>query len=629
METVKSKLTKHQSEVLDQCLKKGSGGLSLPMGFGKTLISLVLTLHQQEVVGTGEPILVVCSKTLIESWIFEIRKFFDGGLDFVVFHGSYVKDINKFTFDKSVKLVLTTPEVLSKAYKVLGIEEKFTTKEIQNEGQFNQHFIKKYHRPSDPFSKDRVGLENIFSRRWSCLVVDEVQKYTNINNLRCQAIGAVCSNHRWVLSGTMFAEPIVDRLLGYYVIIDDDEFPRDLPTAKKFVNGPLFKGFQNTVVERKENPSFIKPIVNQRIITHDLSREEAIVYTSMKKIFNIVNAKKQEAKALKNKEKTRQMSSLLLSLFCYLRQCLVSPISPLKNEDSPLSQKLVEEVEKQGLKDWLNERSSLKSSRMNEALKVIDNHKTENIVVFSCFRKCLPIFKKFLPRDRNVFTLESKMTSDERFKVLGEFGKGEGNILLLTFDIGAEGLNLQSSNTVILLDFFWNDGKTQQAIARVLRFGQLASQVNIYLFTSNTAIEKAIFEKHDSKLNVIEELSHGKATTKVTRMKIEEIVKLINQEDNIDAIQRVHKESRLVERPEDPMIKLKRKLRIATEETDLDVLKIKTIFKEMVKLDVTRAILKNSDVLPLLRFLRHDKFRNEKVQGYASKTIEFWKNKLN
>ena len=69
-----AKLTVHQLEVLDECLKKGSGGLSLPMGFGKTLISLVLTLQQQEKIGTPEPILVICSKTLIESWIFEIKK---------------------------------------------------------------------------------------------------------------------------------------------------------------------------------------------------------------------------------------------------------------------------------------------------------------------------------------------------------------------------------------------------------------------------------------------------------------------------------------------------------------------------------------------------------------------------
>jgi len=265
---------------------------------------------------------------------------------------------------------------------------------------------------------------------------------------------------------------------------------------------------------------------------------------------------------------------------------------------------------------------------MKEALKVIEKHSDENIVVFSCFRKCIPIFRKFLPSDRKVFTLESKMSSDERFRTLEEFSRGKGNILLLTFDIGAERLNLQSSNTVVLLDFFWNDGKTQQAIARVLRYGQMASEVNIYLFTSNTAIEKAIFEKHDSKLSVIEELSQGRPTTKVTRMKIDEIVKIINREDNIEAIKKVHKESRLLEKPEDAMIKLKRRLRVETEASHLDVLKIKGTLREMFELEITKDILLKSDVLSLLRYLRHEKFPEEKVRKYAERMIQAWKERL-
>jgi len=210
-----------------------------------------------------------------------------------------------------------------------------------------------------------------------------------------------------------------------------------------------------------------------------------------------------------------------------------------------------------------------------------------------------------------------------------DFGKGDGsNILLLTYDIGAEGLNLQSSNTVILLDFFWNDGKTQQAIARVLRYGQVSPIVNIYMFTGNTAIEKAIFEKHDSKFNVIDELSQGRPTTKVTRMKIEDVIKIINKEDNIDAIKKVHKELRVNDRPaEEKIILLKRKLHIATQEKDLNILKIKEIFKEMVKINVTSEILKKSDVLCLLRYLRSEKFPSCKVQEYSSRIISYWKSK--
>jgi SNF2 family DNA or RNA helicase len=625
MENPKSLLTPHQLEVYEECLLKGSGGLSLVMGYGKTLISIVLSLKQKKRAGSTEPILVVCSKTLIESWIHEIKKFFGSELKYEVLHKNYIKDIDNYHVGEGVMLVLTTPEVLTKSYKKYKIEEKFITHQIQNEGRFNQHYIKCYEtkKVNVPFLRKRTGIANIFSTKWSSLVVDEVQKYTNISNIRCQAMGAICSHHRWVLSGTMFSEPIIERILGYYVIIQDLSFPNNIPAAKKFVESRLFNGFDSTIVKRKKNPSFIKPIINQQIISHDLTKEEEIVYKSMKAVFNMIEQKKQTSKAIKNNKETSHLRGILLALIGYLRQSLVCPVLPLMNKDSEISKKLVHEVEKNGLGDWMNDESSVKSSRFIEALKVIDKHPTENIVVFSCFRKCLDIFEGFLPSDRRIFTLTSDMSSDERFKILEEFGLGRGNILLLTYDIGAEGLNLQASNTVVLLDFFWNDGKTQQAIARVLRYGQVAPVVNIYMFTGNTAIEKAMFEKHDSKLTVIDELSKGSASTKISRVKIEDILKIINKEDNLYAIKKIHKETRATT-PFDKLISLKKQVIEEIDKETLNILKIKEYFKEMINLDVTIDILKRSDIMPLLRYLR-DVFSDEKVNEYSRKLMGYWK----
>jgi hypothetical protein len=86
---------------------------------------------------------------------------------------------------------------------------------------------------------------------------------------------------------------------------------------------------------------------------------------------------------------------------------------------------------------------------------------------------------------------------------------------------------------------------------------------------------------------------------------------------------------RVNDRPaEEKIILLKRKLHIATQEKDLNILKIKEIFKEISKIDVTRGILKRSDILSLLRFLRDEKFPNCKVREYSTKVIDYWKNTL-
>ena len=67
------KLHPTQLEVLKECLVKGSGGMSLCMGFGKTLISLVLSMEQ--VGHQNGKILIIVAKNLLSTWELEIKKF--------------------------------------------------------------------------------------------------------------------------------------------------------------------------------------------------------------------------------------------------------------------------------------------------------------------------------------------------------------------------------------------------------------------------------------------------------------------------------------------------------------------------------------------------------------------------
>lgn len=542
-------LTSFQRDIIEECLVKKSGGLSLTMGSGKTIISLILGLKQIKKI--NNPILVVCSKTLVESWVFEIKKFFNEDLEYVILHPTYIKKFNNFELDEDVKVVITTPEVISKVYKNDNISSKFIRQEIVNEGRFGQHFINIYNRPETPYSKINFGGSILYSINWGCLIVDEIQNYTKISALRSQGIAAICASHRWGLSGTMFNEPSPERILGYYCILNDKDFPRTLPATENYIKSDYFKGFNRSLVIRKTNPTFIKPKINQYIISHNLSHEEEKIYMSMKLIMNTIRKKIKEFKIAEDTINTRKFSTYLLAIICYLRQCVVCSILPIATcaidlydfqNKSELSNLLMNEIEKLELNKFFNNKDSAKSTRMKKALSIIDKHKYENIVIFTCFRTILDIFKTFIENDRKIFTITSTMSSKKRASVLEEFSKTEsknGNILLLTYDIGSEGLNLQVANTVLLLDFYWNDGKTSQSIARVLRYGQTSEEVNIYFFTSNTAIEKAILDKHNLKLQIINELELGKQTKTIKRMNVKDIINIIDTEDTINALEKL------------------------------------------------------------------------------------------
>lgn len=543
-------LSPFQADILEECLIKGSGGLSLVMGSGKTLISLILGLEQIKN-SEDDAVLIIVSKTLLESWVFEIKKFFKNELKYEVLHQAYNKKINLYKKNKDTCVILTTIDFVTKYYKQEDISNKFITQQIINEGRFNQHMINFYNHPTLPYSNNDIGGAILYSTNWGCMIIDEVQNYTKIETDKCKSLGSICAKNRWVLSGTMFNEPTAQRLLGYNIIIDNKKFPRTLPATELYIKSPLFHGFKETLISRSSNPFFIKPKVNEYIISHNLNEFETKLYMSLKNILQVIKDRLKRYKLLGDTTNTRRFSSYLLAMIVYLRQCLVCPLIPIAGvaidmsdfqNKSELSELLMEEINKINISKELDDLDCLQSTRITEVMKIINKHKHENIVIFTCFRTCLDIIKDFIPISRKIYDVDSTMSSKQRANVLEEFKKPNkfGNILLLTYDIGSEGLNIQCANTVILVDFYWNSGKTSQAIGRVLRYGQESNEVNLYFLTANTAIEKAIFSKQDLKLQILNELEVGSVKTTIPKIKTADIIKIIETEDNIKSLEKIN-----------------------------------------------------------------------------------------
>jgi SNF2 family DNA or RNA helicase len=542
-------LTKFQQDIVDECLEKGKGGLSLPMGSGKTLISLTLALNAYE--RYKEPALVIMAKTLIPSWITEINKFFGTSLKYKILHSDYTKNITTFELDPDIQLIITTPEMVSKYYKYYSIENYFLSTEIRdNNFEEEQPYYRQpmglqysvtiYNDNGKPFLRPMTQGPSIFySKKWSLLVIDEVQKYTNATKARGRSMMAICAHTKWLLSGTMFYEPHPERILGYYILIDHPTFPRNLPDATKHIRiSKNFKGFNGTMVVRERNELFTpetQPKLNKIIIDFTMSEEEEKVYLSMKSIMKKIKKKVSQLKLANQTAAVRKFSSYLLACLTYLRQIIVCPMIPLASvmldflyseDKSELADIILEEMEELNLSQWMDTAENAKSTRMKKALEVLDDHKDEKIIVFTSFRTCLDVFGSFI-KEREVLTIGAHMSTQVRSKVLTQFDDSSNAVLLLTYDIGAEGLNLQSAHNVIMLDVWWNSGKTKQAVARALRYGQEADTVNAYFFTSNTGLEQALFKKNDKKLDIIDELSKGNVKTTATSITMAEIMKII------------------------------------------------------------------------------------------------------
>ena len=122
-------------------------------------------------------------------------------------------------FKDDTLLVITTPETAAKFYKDNLINEKFITYEKYDDGGPFPRTKNVYDSPAISLLKTCYRRINTLSEKMGCLIVDEAHKYTKISTQRCQALGAISSHNRYVLSGTLFDEPDIERILGYYVIL--------------------------------------------------------------------------------------------------------------------------------------------------------------------------------------------------------------------------------------------------------------------------------------------------------------------------------------------------------------------------------------------------------------------------
>lgn len=540
-------LNKYQKDIFRECINRKSFGLSLPLGSGKTLLSLVLTLYYTR--HTDQPILIVVGKSLLDSWTSEIKKFFGDDLKYEILHSSNIKSNLKIWKPYlDTKIILTTIDTISKFYNECNVSDKFVRQVFQNrEGGV---FTDIYNVPIKPLLNHTCGMGWIYSVKFGAVVVDEVQKYTNIQTNMCKSLGALCAENRCGLSGTMFDEPKYTRILGYYIILNYPDKPRDLPELIKYIDSPNFKGLNETLVLREKNRAFVPPKINEHIISHDMNKNEELIYMLMRKILLEIKVKAEQAKVYEDAEAAKKLNGSKMTVLLYLRQAVLCPIIPLASisinasdikKKSELSGIIMREIRGIGVFDWLNNENSARSSRIAHLIEHAKNRENDKIIIFCSFKTFTNLLKYYMEKELNrpIFMMSSHMSFKTRGDLINEFENSGNGIFITTYQLAAEGLNLQFATTVFIADFWWNAAKTKQAIGRIFRFGQTAEEIYIYFFTSNTSVEKILYLKQDAKETMLKELETGKFTTKVPKINMNDIIKLIELEENVKYLQQI------------------------------------------------------------------------------------------
>lgn len=127
----------------------------------------------------------------------------------------------------------------------------------------------------------------------------------------------------------------------------------------------------------------------------------------------------------------------------------------------------------------------------------------EKIVLFSFFRNTLKYLERRL-REDGVYSviIMGGMTPEQKDIALEQFRDRDLITVLLSSEVGAEGLDLQFARVEINYDLPWNPMKLEQRIGRIDRIGQEAERIIIVNLLSRNTIEDRILIKLYDKLDI-------------------------------------------------------------------------------------------------------------------------------
>lgn len=142
--------------------------------------------------------------------------------------------------------------------------------------------------------------------------------------------------------------------------------------------------------------------------------------------------------------------------------------------------------------------------KFEEILKDLKSQKIKQMIVFSFFKKTLDYLEiKLQDLGYSVGKIHGDFSIEDRFATIKEFKNGSFDILLSS-EVGSEGLDMQFCNVVINYDLPWNPMRVEQRIGRIDRIGQKFDKLHIFNLCIVGSIEDRILNRLYSKLNIFE-----------------------------------------------------------------------------------------------------------------------------
>jgi len=402
------------------------------MGLGKTLQTLAfLRCVRENQPGIG-PILIVCPTSLVFNWLAEAKKF--------------------------------TPEL-----KVLALQGPDRHAAF---ARINESAL-----VVTSYALARRDAERYREFEFDTVVLDEAQHIKNRQTQNAQAVKAVKSKHRLVLTGTPLENSVLDLwsifdflMPGYLGTAQDFRERYELPIAKAKDTGAqqrLARRLRPFLLRRlKKDVAAELPARLEQVSYSELTREQRGIYQQ------VIEASRKEVLEAVGAQGLAKSRMVVLTALLRLRQvCCDLRLLNLENVDPATA--------------------SGKLEMFSELLEeCIDGG--HRVLVFSQFVKMLTLLKERLTAEGIDYCYLDGSTSN-RGAIVDRFQNDSAiPVFLISLKAGGVGLNLTGADTVIHFDPWWNPAVEDQATDRAHRIGQTRVVTSYKLITRETVEEKIL-----------------------------------------------------------------------------------------------------------------------------------------
>jgi len=145
-----------------------------------------------------------------------------------------------------------------------------------------------------------------------------------------------------------------------------------------------------------------------------------------------------------------------------------------------------------------------KFNELLRAIREVFNNGPKKLIIFGLFKKTLYYLAVRLKKaGYNSVMIHGDI--EDRQTVLDEFRLNSNIQIMLSSEVGSEGLDMQFCNTMVNYDLPWNPMVVEQRIGRIDRFGQESPIVHIYNMIVKGSIQEDIYIRLLERIGIFNE----------------------------------------------------------------------------------------------------------------------------